>query len=50
MRGDPLLIIIKEGRLEEKETIGRLIIMILKSMIKDDYNWLKERAGQRDEK
>src|SRR5688572_32427436 len=49
MRGDSLLRIIIEGRMEGKKTRGRPRMMLLDWMLKEDYSKLKERARKRDE-
>ena len=49
MRGDSLLRIIIEGRMEGKKTRGRPRMMLLDWMMEEDYGKLKERARKRDE-
>ena len=49
IRGDSLLRTIIEGRMEGKKKRGRLRMMILDLMMKEDYGKLKERAGHRGE-
>ena len=49
MRGDSLLRIIIEGRMEGKKTRGRPRMMLLDWMMEEDYSKLKERARKRDE-
>jgi len=49
LRGDSLLRIIIEGRMEGKKTRGRPRTMLLDWMMEEDYSKLKERARQRDE-
>ena len=47
MRGDSLLRPIIQLRMEGKKKIGRPRMMLLDWMLKEDYNKLKERAGDR---
>ena len=49
MRGDSLLRIIIEGRMEGKKTRGRPRMMLLDWMMEEDYSKLKERSRKRDE-
>lgn len=47
MRGLPKTI--PEGRMEVKRTIGRLRMILLDKVMKEDNSKSKERAGQDDE-
>jgi len=49
MRGDSILRIIIEGRMEGKKKRGRPRMMLRDWMLKEDYSKLKEKAGDRGE-